>query len=191
MIKIEKFSLYRFQYVQRHRRRSGVKIIHSFHNSHVPSCGEPQGNSLACNKKTPVPKKGREYTPALPPSLPFGHLVALYRAYPSNSSFDAPERNALLPCCLAPFRQLSEKTRSVFFSFIALLHKIRFIINTNVLSVKTRASKIYVCLFPADSTENGCLYCRVPPAFAEQIREACSRLPSIYRNQFVRRISHF
>ena len=123
MIKIEKFSLYRFQYVQRHRRRSGVKIIHSFHTSHVPSCGEPQGNSLACNKKTPVPKKGREYTPALPPSLPFGHLVALYRAYPSNSSFDAPERNALLPCCLAPFRQLSVTDTPSFFLF----HRVGFV----------------------------------------------------------------
>lgn len=85
----------------------------------------------------------------MPPNLPMANFSALYRAYPSNSSFAASERNSYA-CLLARInRQLSEKLCTLL-----LLHRVACLnvvddYSTIERRVKQIAEKFFVYNFYA------------------------------------------
>ena len=78
----------------------------------------------------------------MPPKLPMANFSALYRAYPSNSSFAASERNSCT-CLLACInRQLSEKRCTLL-----LLHRVAFSNVVDDYSTIGRRVKQFISIF--------------------------------------------
>ena len=93
MIEIKEFCLDFFQYIQRHSRRPGIKIVHSFQTNHSSRQGKKRHKRRSSllgraspfsryhpicrrleNKKLPSQSRDGSLNPALPPNLPYGQL---------------------------------------------------------------------------------------------------------------------